>query len=185
MPIARKVARAFSPSLELSFAAWDSPRRKAELAHFFRGQAGAQFRVFHPRAIFAETLRGLECGHRNRAENGRASGDRDTKRAKGRKHGRDRAPSSLERILHELGDALPKPSDGFGLLLDGFFGVLSRFDRESFARGLLLHGDHLFVRPSDRVDGLWLTVVSLQELIPLGDQPVHAALAVGLGLLFE
>ena len=79
----------------------------------------------------------------------------------------------------------PNDCDGFGLLPQRFFGFLGRLDRESFARGLLLHGDHLFVGSGDRVDGLRLAVVSLEKLVPLGDQPVHAALAVGLGLLFE
>jgi hypothetical protein len=42
-----------------------------------------------------------------------------------------------------------------------FFGFLGRLDRDSFARGLLLHGDHLFVGSGDRVNGLRLAVVSL------------------------
>ena len=120
-----------------------------------------------------------------RAEDGRAGRDRDTEGTKSRKHGRDRALRSLERILHELADALAEPFDGFRLLLQGLFGFLGCLERERFARGLLLHRDHLLVGFGDRVDGLRLAVVSLQELIPLGDQPVHAALAVGLGLLFE
>ena len=100
-------------------------------------------------------------------------------------HGRDRALRSLERILHELADALAEPFDGFRLLLEGLFGFLGCLERERFARSLLLHRDHLLVGFGDRVDGLRLAVVSLQELIPLRDQPVHAALAIRLGLLFE
>ena len=50
---------------------------------------------------------------------------------------------------------------------------------------LLLLGDHLFVGFGDRVDGLRLAAVSLEKLVTLTDQLVHAALAVGLGLLFE
>lgn len=58
-------------------------------------------------------------------------------------------------------------------------------DSQSFARGLFFRGDHFLVGTGDCIDGLRLAAVSLEKLIPLGDQPVHAALAVGLGLLFE
>ena len=163
----------------------DRARREAELPDFLRGQPGAQFRVLHAGAVFAETLRRLECGRRNGAKHRSAGSDRDAKGTKSRKHGRERALRPLERILHELADPVAERSDGFGLLPQCFFGFLRRLDRESFARGLLLHGDHLFVGSGDRVDGLRLAVVSLEKLVPLGDQPVHAALAVGLGLLFE
>ena len=79
----------------------------------------------------------------------------------------------------------PNDFDGFGLLLQCFLGFLGRLDCECFARDLFLRGDHLFVGPGDRVDGLRLAVVPLQKLIPLRDQAVHTALAVGLGLLFQ
>ena len=46
----------------------DRARREAELPDFLRGQAGAQFRVLHAGAVFAETLRRLECGRRNGAQ---------------------------------------------------------------------------------------------------------------------
>lgn len=106
-------------------------------------------------------------------------------RAKSRKHGRDRTFRSLERIFHELADTLAERFDGFGLLLQGLFGFLGCLDCKSFARSLLLHGDHLFVGPGYRVDGLRLALISLEKLVPLSDQPVHAALAVGLGLSFQ
>jgi hypothetical protein len=120
-------------------------------------------------ASFAEALRRLECGHGNGAEDGRAGRDRDTEGAKSREHGREGALRSLERIFHELADAFAERGNGFGLLPQRFFGFLGPFDRESLARGLLLHGDHLFVGSGDRVDGLWLAVVPLQQLIPLSD----------------
>ena len=91
------------------------------------------------------------------------------KGTKSRKHGRDCALRSLERIFHELADAFAERGNGFGLLPQRLFGFLGCLDRESFARGLLLHGDHLFVGSGDRVDGLRLAVVPLQQLIPLSN----------------
>jgi hypothetical protein len=160
-------------------------RREAELSDFLRGQAGAQLRVLHTGAILAETLRRLKCGRRNGAKHRSAGGDRDTEGTKSRKHRRDRALRSLERILHELADAIAERGDGFGLFPQCLFGFLRRLNRESFARGLLLHGDHLFVGSGDRVDRLRLVVVSLEKLVPLGNQPVHARLAIRLGLFFQ
>ena len=46
----------------------DRARREAELPDFLRGQTGAQLRVLHAGAVFAETLRRLECGRRNGAQ---------------------------------------------------------------------------------------------------------------------
>jgi hypothetical protein len=48
----------------------------------------------------------LESGYRNGAEDGRARRDRNAEWTKSRKHGRDRALRALERIFHELADAL-------------------------------------------------------------------------------
>ena len=160
-------------------------RREAELSDFLRGQAGAQLRVLHTGAILAETLCSLKCGRRNGAKHRSAGGDRDTEGTKSRKHRRDRALRSLERILHELADTLAEPLDGLGLLQQRLFGFLGCLDRERFAGGLLLHRDHLLVGLGDRVDGLRLAVVSLQQLIALRDQPFHAALAIRFGLLFQ
>ena len=183
--VVRRLGQAAHEALDNRDVLPDRARREAELPDFLRGQTGAQLRVLHAGAVFAETLRRLECGRRNGAKHSSTRRDGDAKGTKSRQHGRDRALRSLERILHELADPLAERSDGFGLLPQRFFGFLGRLDRESFARDLLLHGDHLFVGSGDRVDGLRLAVVSLQKLIPLRDQPVHAALAVGLGLFFE
>src|ERR1019366_3081608 len=163
----------------------DRARREAELPNLFRGQTGTQLRVLHAGAIFPQALRGLECGRCNGAKYRSAGSDSDAKGTKGGKHGREGILRSLERILHELADPVAERSDGFGLLSQCLFGFLRRLNRESFARGLLLHGDHLFVRSGDRVDGLRLAVISLEKLVPLRDQAVHAAFAVGLGLLFK
>ena len=50
---------------------------------------------------------------------------------------------------------------------------------------MLLGSDHFVVGPGDRVDGLRLPAVALQQLIPLRNQSLHTGLAISLGLLFK
>jgi len=103
----------------------DRARREAELPDFLRGQTGAQLRVLHAGAVFAETLRRLECGRRNGAQYSSASRDSNAKGTKSRQHGRESALRPLERILHELADPVAERCDGFGLLPQRFFGFLA------------------------------------------------------------
>src|ERR1017187_9869518 len=161
MPIPRKVARAFSPSLELSSAAWERPRiRRSTIemscptARAAKPNCPTSFAVKPVRSSASFTrvpysprlFAASNADAAIRAEHCRAGGDRDAKGTKGGEHGRDCALRPLERILHELADTITERSDGFGLLPQCLFGVLGRLDRESFARGLLLNGDHLLVR---------------------------------------
>ena len=159
--------------------------REAELPDFFRGQARAQLRVLHLRAVRTETLGRLECRNTKADQCGRARHHPHSERPKRGKEGADGALRSLHRILDELADALSERPDGFGLLPESFLSFLGRLGSDRFARGLFLQGDHLLVGFRDRIDGRRLPAVALQQLIPLHDQPVHTALAVGFGLLFE
>src|ERR1039458_7622098 len=196
MPIPRSVARAFSPSLELSSAAWDRPRIRRSTIEMSCPTACAakpnwptSFAVKPVRSSASFTRvpyspRLFAASNADAAMVPSTAAPAVTAMPKG-----PRAESTDEIAPFA-------PWSGFSMnwltrspnevmAPQCFFGFLRRLNRERFARGLLLHGDHLFVGPGDRVNGLRLAVVSLEKLVPLGDQPVHAALAVGLGLLFE
>jgi hypothetical protein len=109
-----KVARAFSPSLEFSSAAWERPRIRRSTMEMSCPTARAakpncptslavkpvaQFRVLHARTVLAEALRRLECSHTKSHQGSRARHHAHAERPQSGKQRANGTLCSLERIL--------------------------------------------------------------------------------------
>ena len=84
----------------------DGLRGEAELPDLLGGQAGAQLRVLHPRAIFAQALGRLKCRNTEASQCGRARHDAHAERPHAGKQGANGAFRPLNGILDELANAI-------------------------------------------------------------------------------